>query len=123
MPLVSIVVCATRVAGCAGDPNQQAFNPVQHEARAALVRKAASTYAHSGPRSRPELRDQRLDTALLAPQAAPDCEFKATEVETVDADGLARLKLEYERKCYRNAEKEVRERLRLLQVSFKQMRG
>jgi hypothetical protein len=123
MPTVSIIVCAMTIAGCAGDPNQQAFNPIQHEAKAAVVRKAAPTYAYSGPRPHPELRDQRPDAALLAPQAVPDCQFKAAEGETVDADGLARLKLEYERKCYQDAEKAVRERLTLLQASFKKMQN
>jgi hypothetical protein len=60
----------------------------------------------------------RPERALLVPQRAPDCGFAWSNLKTVDPDQWARLKVESERKCYQNAEKIVRERLRLLQASL-----
>jgi len=54
---------------------------------------------------------------MLVPQPAPDCEFKGTDSKVVDPDEMARLKIEYERQCYRKAEKAARDRLSLLQAS------
>jgi hypothetical protein len=54
---------------------------------------------------------------MLAPQPAPDCEYKRPDVGTVDPNEWARLKIDYERQCYQNAEKIARDRLRLLQAS------
>jgi hypothetical protein len=59
----------------------------------------------------------RPDPALLAPPTAPDCAFGRLELKTLDPDRWARLKIEYERQCYQRAEKNVRERLRLLQAA------
>jgi hypothetical protein len=59
----------------------------------------------------------RADNALLLPPRAPDCAFGRSELKTLDPDQWARLKVEYERKCYQNAEKSVREKLRLLQAA------
>jgi hypothetical protein len=60
----------------------------------------------------------RPERALLVPPRAPDCGFGWSNLKTVDPDQWARLKVESERKCYQNAEKIVRERLRLLQASL-----
>jgi hypothetical protein len=54
---------------------------------------------------------------LLSAQPAPDCEFKRSDLKTVDPDEWTRLKVEYERQCYLDAEKAARERLALLQAS------
>ena len=54
---------------------------------------------------------------MLSPQPAPDCEFKRSDLKTVDPDEWARLKVEYERQCYLDAEKAARDRLVLLQAS------
>jgi hypothetical protein len=59
----------------------------------------------------------RPDRALLAPQPVPDCAFRRSQLKTMDPDLWARLKVEYERECYQNAEKVVRHRLRLLQAA------
>jgi hypothetical protein len=59
----------------------------------------------------------RPDRALLIPAHAPDCAFGRSDLKTLDPDQWARLKTEYERKCYQNAERAVRERLRLLQAA------
>jgi len=54
---------------------------------------------------------------LLSPQPAPDCEFNRSDLRTVDPVEWARLKTEYERQCYQDAEKAARDRLALLQTS------
>ena len=59
------------------------------------------------------------DSALLAPQRAPDCVFGRPDLKTLDPEQWARLKVEYERQCYQRAEKTVRERLRQLQTAMK----
>jgi hypothetical protein len=59
----------------------------------------------------------RPDHALLAPQPAPDCGFGRADLKTVDPDQWSHLKLEYELKCYKEAEKIARVRLRLLQAA------
>jgi hypothetical protein len=64
-----------------------------------------------------QLRIRRPDQALLKPQPAPDCEFRASGIKPVDTDQWARLKVDYERQCYQQAEQAARKRLRLLQAS------
>lgn len=76
--------------------------------------QAAIAPAHAGMSETPACR---LDPALLTPQAAPDCAFGRADLKTLDPDQWARLKIEYERQCYRNAERSVRERLKLLQAA------
>jgi hypothetical protein len=61
----------------------------------------------------------RPDSALLAPQHAPDCVFGRADLKTLDPNQWARLKIEYERQCYQRAERSVRERLRRLQAAAK----
>lgn len=71
----------------------------------------------SDPRRELELRIRKPDPALLSLQPAPDCEFKRTDVKAVDPEAWARLKAEYERQCYLDAEKAARERLGRLQAA------
>ena len=59
----------------------------------------------------------RPDRALLVAQPAPDCGFGRADLKTLDPDQWIRLKLEYELKCYKEAEKIARMRLRLLQAA------
>jgi hypothetical protein len=59
----------------------------------------------------------RPDPALFTPPAAPDCVFGRPDLKTLDPDQWARLKIEFERQCYRKAERTVRERLKLLQAA------
>jgi hypothetical protein len=61
----------------------------------------------------------RPDRALLASQPAPDCAFRRAHLKTMDPDLWARLKIEYERECYQNAEKVVRHRLLALQAAVR----
>jgi hypothetical protein len=95
--------CAIALAGCAQ-------HSAQREPEAARLRPPAPA-ADSEPRIRWPSR------ALLSPQPAPDCEFKRSDLKTVDPEQWARLKLDYERQCYQRAEKVVRDRLRRLQAS------
>ena len=101
---LSVVSLAMALAGCAQ-------NSAQHEVKADPNEAAAS------PQGYPDFRIHRPNPALLSSQPAPDCEFRVTELKTVDPDQWARLKLDYERQCYQQAEKKVRDRLRLLQAS------
>ena len=66
----------------------------------------------------PEVRIRRPARALLTPQPAPDCEFReSSDLKPVDPDQWARLKLAYERQCYRDAEQATRKRLARLQAA------
>ena len=47
----------------------------------------------------------------VARQLAPSCELAGSELDTVDADLWARLKLNYERYCYKQAEVLIRRQL------------
>ena len=95
---------AMALAGCAQ-------HSAQHEVKADPIEAAAPPQGH------PDFRIRRPNRALLISQPAPDCEFRGTELKTVDPDQWARLRLDYERQCYQRAEKKVRDRLRLLQAS------
>jgi hypothetical protein len=94
--MLSAILCATTIAGCARHSDKQA---------------AAIAPAE------PESRACRSVRALLEPQPAPDCEFRESDLKTVDPDEFARLKLDYKRQCYQRAEKMARDRQRLLQAS------
>ena len=80
------------------------------------VRRASIQHRHAEPPA------HRVDPALLKPQPAPDCDYGRADLRTVDPDEWARLKAEYERQCYREAEKASRERLARLQASIQQPR-
>jgi hypothetical protein len=93
-PLLAAVLGA--LSGCA---QSSAPDPVQ--ANAAL---------------QTETRICQPNRALLVPRSAPDCVFRRSELKTLDSDQWERLKIEYERQCYQDAEKLVRDRLRRLQA-------
>lgn len=114
---VCVVFCAMAVAGCTRNPERPEFNSAQHEVRAAPARAPARPRKYTEPVRHAELKIHRPDPELLAPQPAPDCEFTRTDIKTVDPNEWARLKIDYERQCYQDAEKIARERLRLLQAS------
>jgi hypothetical protein len=125
LPVISsVVVLALGLAGCARDPARgdlsalrSDFKRAHREVRAAPVRvpPRRRVYAETQPPS--ELRVHRPDPALLAAQPAPHCEFTNTDLKSVDPDQWERLKTEFERKCYQDAEKAVRDRLGQLQAS------
>jgi len=91
------------LAGCAPAPGPEA-------AQAAIASTPAET-------QKPQICQP--DSALLAPQGAPDCVFGRPDLKTLDPEQWARLKVEYERQCYQRAERTVRERLRQLQTAMK----
>jgi hypothetical protein len=114
---VGVIFCSMSFAGCARNPAQREVSPALHEDKASPVRAPVRTRRHSEPYRHAEPKIRRPALALLSPQPAPDCELKRSDLRTVDPDEWARLKVEYERQCYQNAEKAARERLALLQAS------
>ena len=114
---VSVIVLAMGTGGCARNAPHPELNPVQRQTKAPSVRSLPRVRAHVEPPQHAELRVRRPDPALLAAQPAPNCEFKRADLKTVDPDEWARLKAEYERQCYQDAEKAARDRLSRLQAS------
>ena len=114
---IFVVWCAMIVAGCARSPVQHESHSTPPKLKAASVRVTARLYQCSEPTRHVEPQTRRLDPALLAPQPAPDCEYKRSDLNTVDPNEWARLKTEYELQCYRDAEEVARARLGLLQAS------
>jgi len=113
-----VILCSVSVAGCARNPPQRETSVAPREMKASppvrtvmRVRRQAEPIRYSVPTI------HRPDAALLSPQPVPDCEFNRPDLKTVDPDQWDRLKAEYERQCYRDAEQVARERLRALQSS------
>jgi len=85
----------------------------------------SSTASAGSSRKEPGARVPLPDRELLAAQPEPDCEVKSTTsdgeksgVQTdPNADLALRIRLEYERECYRKAEMRARARLEQLQAS------
>jgi hypothetical protein len=86
--LVALIASAMALAGCAKQPSPQ-------EAQAAAPQPPA----------------------YCQPRPAPDCEFKGSTLKTVDSAEFARLKVAYERRCIRHAEKVERARIRELHAA------
>src|SRR5215217_160056 len=115
--IVGVILYSMSLAGCARNPAQREVAPALHEDKASPVRAPVRTRRYAEPYRQAEPKIRRPALALLSPQPAPDCELKQSDLRTVDPDEWARLKVEYERQCYQNAEKAARERLALLQAS------
>lgn len=77
---------------------------------AGCAQKHGQQEANAAPVAEPE-------PAYCQPRPAPDCQFRNASLRTVDPAEFARLKLAYERRCARHAEKVERERLRELQAA------
>jgi len=114
---ICVVVLAMGIGGCARNGGHADTNPALRKVKAPAVRAPLSARAHAEPPKLTELRVRRPDPELLATQPAPDCEFGRADVKAVDPEEWARLKTEYERQCYRDAEKVARDRLIQLQAS------
>lgn len=84
-----LILAAGAVTGCAKQPGHQ-------DANAAL------------PQPQP---------SYCQPRPAPDCAFRESTRRTLDPAEFARLKLAYERRCIRRAEKTERARMRELRAS------
>lgn len=111
-----VILCSVSLAGCARNPTPGEAGMTAREVKApppvrkvVYVRRQAEPVRYSAPRI------HRPDAGLMSPQPAPDCDFDRPDLKTVDPDQWARLKAEYERQCYRDAEKVARERLGALQ--------
>jgi hypothetical protein len=114
---ICVILFSMSFAGCARDTAQREVGPVLHESNAPSVRAPVRPRRYSEPYRYAEPKIRRPNLALLTPQPVPDCEFKRSDLKTVDPDEWARLKVEYERQCFQDAEKAARERLALLQTS------
>jgi hypothetical protein len=111
----AIVACALSLAGCA-----QAYSDYT---------ESVSDRPAIGPRRHVAKKAIPLpNQALLAAPGKPDCEASGQQLASAaavpssslsekTADLALRIKLEYERECYRQAESRVREQLRKLQAS------
>jgi hypothetical protein len=124
LPVISVVVLTLGLAGCARDPARGDLGPghsdfklAHREVRTTPVRLPARRRVYAETRPPAELRVHRPDPALLTAQPAPRCEFTNTDLKAVDPDQWERLKTEFERKCYQDAEKAARDRLGQLQAS------
>ena len=114
---IFVVVCAMGVTGCAHYPAQsdlEARNAAQHVVRTASVRVRAHVRVYSRERQHAEWRGRQTDPSLLAPQPAPNCEFKRAESKAEDLGEW--VQVETERQCYQDAEKAARERLSQVQA-------
>ena len=89
VPIVALIASAMAVSGCARQAAPQ-------EAQAAAAQPAPA-YCEARP--------------------APDCQLKESTLKTVDPAEFARLKVAYERRCIRHAEKVERERMRELHAA------
>jgi hypothetical protein len=114
---ISAIALAMGLAGCAREPAHRELSVVQREVKASHVRSPLHARINAKTQQQTELHVRRPDPALLAPQPAPNCEFKRADVKAVDPDQWARLKAEYERQCYQDAEKAARDRLGQLQAT------
>jgi hypothetical protein len=117
---------ALALGACAQNPAPHSASANAPQAKAAQVR----TTTLSAPPARlrmarhePSARIRKLDPALLAPQPAPNCEYKKSDIKIVDAEEWTRLKSEYELQCYRETEAAARTRLGLLQSSVRRLQN
>jgi len=113
----SVILCSASLAGCARNPPQRETNAAPREVKAPPVRTVMRVRRQAEPIRYSVPNIHRPDAALLSPQPVPDCEFNRPDLKTLDPDQWARLKAEYERQCYRDAERLARERLGALQSS------
>ena len=115
-----VISFAMAVAGCAQNPGPRdvAANPPQ--VKTASPSAVPPVRRYSG-RHYLQARIRKLDPALLAPQPPPNCEYKKSNLKTVDPEEWARLKSEYELQCYRETEQATRTRLGLLQLSVRHL--
>ena len=121
--VVFVVVLGPALAGCARDPargeldaTHREFKRAHREVRATPVRSPPRRRAYVEAQPPAELHLRQPDPALLTTQPAPNCEFTRTDLKAVDPDQWDRLKTEFERQCYQDAEKAVRDRLTRLQA-------
>jgi hypothetical protein len=145
---LAAVLLVLTIAACSSNSAQErsASNQVSSQGsnqirliRERWSRERSATYRAAAVHPRPGRQAHRSERALVAHEAThevthesvsesigesvhespPDCQFKGPEPDTVDADQWARLKLDYERHCYEQAEEADRKRLEQLLASGK----
>jgi hypothetical protein len=104
---LSAISIALTITGCSSYATQNKTASTDRSIRNSAA--ASVAYPQSGTHG--------SHRALLASRSAPNCELAGPESDTIDADLWARLKLDYERHCYKQAEMLARKRLRQLLAS------
>jgi hypothetical protein len=125
------------IAACSSNMAQEKSASNQASTRVRSIRERSirywsASYHNAAVNPRPARQVHRSDRTVVAhepihesinepvpKQPPPDCEFKGSEPDTVDADQWARLKLDYARHCYEQAEEAERKRLGQLLASGK----
>jgi hypothetical protein len=105
---LSAISIALTITGCSSYATPDKSVSTEDKA---IRNSSTSSVAHLRPGTHESHR------ILLASRSAPNCEFAGPEPDTIDADLWARLKLDYERHCYKQAEMLARKRLRQLLAS------
>ena len=106
---LSALAIALTIAGCSPYAMQNKSaqgRTIKHTSRAYKIAVAYPQFGTHGYHGTPE-----------ATPLAPNCELTGQEPDTIDADLWARLKLDYERHCYKQAEMLARKQLRQLLAS------
>jgi hypothetical protein len=129
--VLTIAACSSnsaqeRSSWASNQTSTQASNQVRSVGERSTQERSA-TYRTAAVRPRPGGQAHRSDRTLVAHESVqdsvhesihelppPDCEFKGQEPDTVDAEQWARLKLDYARHCYEQAEEADRKRLEQL---------
>jgi hypothetical protein len=136
--VLTIAACSSNSARETSASNQ-AVNQAPNQIRLTRERwrrEKSATYGAAAVHACPGRQAHRSDRTLVAHESVqqsaqesaheviqepspPNCEFKGPEPDTVDADQWARLKLDYERHCYEQAEEADRKQLGQLLASRK----
>jgi hypothetical protein len=124
---IGLMAGTMTLAGCARHAATRDLHPGRHYAGTPGLdtRQRAETHPGQIYRGQRQSTAQRVrwpEAALLAPQQGPDCEFRGANIGAMDASELARLKIEFERQCFQDAERAARDRLNSLQAAVRKMR-
>lgn len=119
LPAFSAASLVLTIAGCSWNSAQNKAASTQVSVQERPIQEKSAGYRGATATPRPVRQSHRPNRTIVAHQPAPDCEFKGSEPETVDAEQWARLKLDYERHCYEQAEMAARKRLDELLASGK----
>jgi hypothetical protein len=106
--LLGVALCSVVLASCSTNHTFPGIGN-SHTASAAVPTRLASRKFHA-----------RQVRAVIAPLPEPDCNFKSGPGGDHGADNgeALRMKLDYERQCWRQAEMILRDRLQQLQASI-----
>jgi hypothetical protein len=116
---------ALTTAGCSSSSTQDKSDSTQGRSiqdkwtQDRSIQDKSAAYRTVPAHSQPGWQARRSYRALVARQPAPDCELAGPEPDTFDADLWARLKLDYEGNCYKQAELLARKRMQQLLASGK----